>query len=122
MRDFSNLPDIEDEYDELDELEDLIDDIKLTYNRNKSRHPICKGKMQAFEHIITRENKYKTKRDYDPGRANKIYWIRPIIYNRSDPRIKYFERLNDKGYNQQYYWYEEKGFIVLQWLQHKIRE
>ena len=91
----------------------IINGIELTYNRNKSRHPICKGKMQAFEHIITRENKYKTKRDYDPERANKIHWIRPIVYNRSDPRIKYFERLIDKGYNQQYYWYEEKGFIVV---------
>ena len=29
MRDFSNLPDIEDEYNELDELKNLIDDMSI---------------------------------------------------------------------------------------------
>ena len=36
-----------------------------------------------------------------------------LIENVNDPRIKYFERVNDKGFNQLYYWYAEKGFIVI---------
>jgi len=144
MKDFSKLPDIEEEYDELEELTDIFDDlptdkptkdqlykmygiflndivnnpifidgVKLSFNRNKSKHPICKGKMQAFEHIITRKNKYKGKRDFDRERANKIHWIRPIINNSTDPRIKFFTRINDEGFNQLYYWYEEKGFMII---------
>ncbi len=90
-----------------------IKGIKLNYNNNKSRHPLCRGKMQTFEHIITRESKYKGKRDFDHDRANKIHWIRVILENADDVRIKYFERVNDKGYNQQFYWYQEKGFLVI---------
>ena len=40
-------------------------------------------------------------------------WIRPIIENVADFRIKYFEKINDEGYNQQFYWYEDKGFIII---------
>src|SRR5690554_4311736 len=91
----------------------IIDDEKLKVNTSKSRNPICKNKMMGFEHIITRESKLSGKRVFDRQRANKIHWIKPIIENKNDFRIKYFEAINDKGYNQLYYWYEEKGFIVI---------
>ncbi len=90
-----------------------IDGVELSFNRNISRHPVCRGKLQAFEHVITRESKLKGLRDFDHERANKIHWIRPIIENVTDARIKYFERIHDTGYNQRFYWYEEKGFIVI---------
>ena len=91
----------------------LIKGIPLSYNKNISRHPVCRGKLKAFEHVITRESKYKGKRDFDPQRANKVHWIRPIVENASDPRIKYFERINDWALNQQFYWFENKGFIII---------
>jgi len=91
----------------------VINGISLTFNRNISKHPICSGKFEAFEHIITRDNKYNGKRQFDRERANKIHWIRPIIENVSDARIKYFEKINDKGFNQQFYWFESKNFIVI---------
>lgn len=91
----------------------VINGIELSFNKNRSKHPVCRGKLQAFEHVITRESKLKGKRDFDHERANKIHWIRPIIENVTDARIKYFERINDDGYNQRFYWYEEKGFIVI---------
>jgi len=91
----------------------VINGVPLSYNRNISKHPICRGKLQAFEHIITRESKYKGIRDFDCERANKVHWIRPIIENVSDSRIKYFERINEGRFNQQFYWYEAKGFIVI---------
>jgi hypothetical protein len=82
-------------------------------NVNRSYHPICKGKAQTFEHIITRESKYSGKRNFDRERTNKIHWIRPIIENVNDERIKYFEEVNKDGENQLFYWYEEKIFVVI---------
>ncbi len=91
----------------------VINGVQLSYNRNKSKHPICRGKFAAFEHLITRESKHKGKRDFDRERANKIHWIKPVIENVNDKRIKYFERINEDGFNQQYFFYEEKAFIVI---------
>jgi hypothetical protein len=91
----------------------VINGITLTFNSNASRHPVCKGKHQCFEHIITRESKHSGKRVFDPERANKIHWIRPILENVVDPRIKYFEAANDNDQNQQFYWFEEKNFIII---------
>ena len=91
----------------------LIDGRVLKYNNSPSRHHICRGKHQTFEHIITRKSKISGKRNFDRERANKIHWIRPILENIEDPRIKYFEQVNDHGQNQLFYWYEEKSFIVI---------
>lgn len=91
----------------------VIKGITLTFNKNPSRHPVCKGKHQCFEHIITRESKHSGKRNFDRERANKIHWIRPILENVNDPRIKYFEAINDDNENQQFYWYEEMNFIII---------
>lgn len=91
----------------------VINGITLTFNSNASRHPVCKGKHQCFEHIITRESKHSGKRNFDRERANKIHWIKPILENVNDPRIKYFEAINDDNENQQFYWYEEMNFVVI---------
>lgn len=90
-----------------------INGIQLKYNTNKSNHPVCRGKAQAFEHIITRESKYSGIRNFDPQRANKIHWIKPIIHNVNNSRIKFFEELNDSGQKQLFYWYEEKSYVVI---------
>lgn len=91
----------------------VINGITLTFNSNASRHPVCKGKHQCFEHIITRKSEHSGKRNFDRERANKIHWVRPILENVTDPRIKYFEAVNDDDENQQFYWYEEKNFIII---------
>lgn len=91
----------------------MIKGIPLSSNRNKSNHPICRGKSQGFEHAITRENKHSGKRHFDKERANKIHWIKPVIENVTNSRIKYYEQVNDKGKNQLFYWFKEKKFIVI---------
>lgn len=91
----------------------ILNGKELKYNSNKSNHPICRGKAQAFEHVITRKSKISGKRNFDRERANKIHWIRPILLNANDVRIKYFERINDDGENQHFYWYQEKSFIII---------
>jgi hypothetical protein len=91
----------------------FIHGIQLKYNANPSRHPICKGKAMAFEHIITRKSEYSRNRNFDPERANKIHWIKPVILNVNDFRIKFFEEVNHDGENQLFYWFQEKSFVVI---------
>jgi hypothetical protein len=91
----------------------MIKGIALIFNSNPSTHFICRNKHQCFEHIITRESKHSGKRPFDPERANKVHWIRPILENATDPRIKYFEEINADGETQQFYWFEEKNFIII---------
>ena len=83
-------------------------------NNQPSSHPICRGKHQTFEHIITRESKHSGKRNFDVERANKIHWIKPILENSHDPRILYFESIHPQlRCNQFFYWYKSKGFIII---------
>lgn len=91
----------------------LIKGELLQYNTARSVMPLTRGKPKGYEHIITRENKYTGKREFDRERANRIHWIKPIIEHKENSRIKYFEKVNSEGYNQQFYYYQEKGFIVI---------
>lgn len=72
-----------------------------------------KRRMETFVHVITRESKYKNKREFDRDRANRIHWIRPILENSHLSCINVFERVNDKGENQHYYWCPKKDFVVI---------
>lgn len=86
---------------------------KLKVNKNKTRHPICKGKQLTFEHLITRKSEYSGKRYFDRERANRIHWIKPIIENYKDIRIKYFTEHNNKKELQHFFYYEDKDFIII---------
>lgn len=86
---------------------------QVGFNTNKSRHPLFKGKPEGFEHICTRESKHSNKRNFDPERTNKIHWIKPIILNEKDKRIKYFERAHFNGQNQHYFWFDDKKYVVI---------
>ena len=98
---------------------DLIEDpifinlVQLRYDNRKSVHPLFKGKPKGFEHICTRESKHSKKRYFDPERANKIHWIKPVILFQEDNRIKYFERQHYNGQNQRYFWLAEKSYVVI---------
>jgi hypothetical protein len=85
----------------------------VKYNRNPSKHPLFRGKYDTFVHVVTRESKIREKREFDRQRANRIHWIRPILENSKDSRIWYFERTNEHGNNQEYYWYESQDFLVI---------
>ena len=91
----------------------FIDKKIVGYNKQKSTHPLFKGKPKGFEHICTRKSKHSGKRNFDPERTNKIHWIKPIINHRINNRIKYFERLHYKGENQWYFWHEDKNYVVV---------
>ena len=86
---------------------------QIGFKRSKSSHPLFKGKLEGFVHICTRENSLLGIRNFDSERTNKIHWIKPVIYNQEDNRIKYFERLHFKGQNQIYFWFQNKSYVVI---------
>lgn len=86
---------------------------ELTVNINKSTHRDFKNKAETFVHVITRKSEYSKKRHYDRNRANRIHWIRPVLENANDPRIKCFQRLNEDNENQHYFYYEDEAFMVI---------
>lgn len=67
----------------------------------------------SFVHIITWKSKMTGKRVFDYQRANRVHWIRPILEQRIDPRIKYFQYTEGDGALRDYYWYDNKNYIVI---------
>lgn len=89
---------------------------KVTVNTSivRSKREGCFVKKQkSFDHIVTRENKYSGKRQYDKDRANKIHWVRVIIENYMHPLIKMFEKVDKKGHRNILLWYEDKSYVVI---------
>ena len=86
---------------------------ELSINTSKSSHRDFKNKAETFVHVITRKSDYSNKRHYDRNRANRIHWIRPILENANDPRIKCFQRLNGDNENQHYFYYDDEAFMVI---------
>jgi hypothetical protein len=91
----------------------FINEVRVKYNKKKSIHPLFKGKSIGFEHVCTRESSYSNKRNFDRERANKIHWIKPCIEHVKNYRVTYFERLHHNGKNQRYYWFRDRGFVVI---------
>lgn len=86
---------------------------QIAINNKRSRHYICKGMDQTFEHLITRESTHSGKRQFDAQRANRLHWIRPIIENYDKPEINYFEEKNNRGQLQYFFHYYDRDFIVI---------
>lgn len=80
---------------------------KASFNRDFRGYP------ETFVHLITRESKLKGQRMFDRERANRLHWIKPILANRSDARIKYFEFPDEKGILKQHFWFKEADFMVV---------
>ena len=91
----------------------IIKGVPLTHNKDKSKHRDFRNLPDGFVHCITRKSEHSGNRSFDKERAQKIHWIKPIIENIKNSKIKYFEAINDKGENQLFYWYESKQFIVI---------
>lgn len=91
----------------------FINDVQVSYDRRRSKHPLFRGKPKGFEHVCTRESKHSGKRNFDPERANKIHWIKAVVSHRENARVRYFERIHANGKNQQYYWLHERDYVVI---------
>ncbi len=96
----------------------LIDGLKVVLNTqkvsdSKKYNNFLLRKHEAFCHIVTRGINNSRKREFDVNRANKIHWIKPILENRQDRRVRYFEGQNSENKWCRFYWYKDKNYIVL---------
>lgn len=80
---------------------------KASFNRE------FKGYPETFVHLITRESKMKGQRMFDPERANRLHWIKPILLHSKDSRIKYYEFTDNKGILKKHFWFQEADFMVI---------
>jgi hypothetical protein len=72
-----------------------------------------KGYAETFVHLITRESKLKERRQFDPQRANKLHWIKNVLLQKNNARIKYFEYADEKGVGKHHYYFEEADYMVV---------
>jgi len=91
----------------------IINGKQIIVNNARSSHPLFRGKMETFVHVITRKSGYTNKRQYDRDRANRIHWIRPILENASLPDVLFFEKENDERVNQHFYWCPRLEFVII---------
>lgn len=80
---------------------------KASFNRE------FKGFPETFVHLITRESKLKGQRMFDRERTNRLHWIKPILLNTSDSRIKFYEFTDEKGVLKKHFWFQERDFMVV---------
>jgi hypothetical protein len=76
------------------------------------------GYYEKFVHVITREIDGKLKispktRKFKLDRANRIHWIKPILEHANDKRITCFRFEENDGKIRDYYWYKQKGYMVV---------
>lgn len=77
---------------------------------------------EKFVHIITRDIKggrYKTSRkirEFRSERANRVHWIKPIIENCNDRRIRRFRYRELNGREREYLWFIKGYMVVLEFI------
>jgi hypothetical protein len=89
-----------------------ISGLKIKVITKPVRHGEFRGYPETFVHLITRKNLEK-KRVFDPFRANKIHWIKPILLNHRENEIKKFQYKEGSGKMRDYYWFDKGDFIVI---------
>lgn len=90
-----------------------VDGANIIVKEQSSRVRDYEDFGETFVHVITRESKLKRQRNFDPDRANRIHWIRPILENSDAPEIRYFEYEEGDRSIKKYYWYEDQNFLVI---------
>jgi hypothetical protein len=91
----------------------ILDDRKIKVILTNSKIPPFRNYPETFVHIITRKSHLSKKRYFELERANRIHWIRNILLQRSDPKIKFFQFEDDKKAIKDHYWFEEGKFMVV---------
>lgn len=68
---------------------------------------------EGFWHLITRDEKYTKERLLDLRRAERLHWLRPMIENCNDERVKTFVWLHNAKTPRIHIWLEECDYIVI---------
>lgn len=86
---------------------------RLCVKSMKSEFRNFENYIEGFVHVVTRKSDLKKQRLLVCERANRVHWIKPILENHDDNRIKYFTYIEGDGALREYYWYKEKDYIVI---------
>lgn len=84
------------------------------------------GLNEKFVHIITREVKSSNRkcservREFRSERALRVHWIRPILENCSDRRIRRFKCLEYSGREREYFWFLKGYMVIVEFLNPQV--
>ena len=99
------------------ESECIVNGITVAIKEAMSKHvgqpAYFKEFKHDFVHTVTRQGNISKRRVFEPQRANRIHWIKPILENSSDARIRTYQFTESNGKVRDYFWYEEKDFVVV---------
>ena len=87
--------------------------IKNEFSRHKGLPDFFSYYRHDFVHCITRKSDYTNRRVFEPERANRIHWIKPILLNHDEHCIKCYKFTESDGKIRDYFWYEDKKYIVI---------
>jgi len=91
----------------------LVDTSKVKIIHAKSKLPGFTKYPETFVHIITRKSTISEKRSFEPERANRIHWIKPILLQKADNRVKFFKFTDEDGVLKDHYWFQEMDFMIV---------
>lgn len=87
--------------------------IKQAFSRHVGQPDYFQEFVHDFVHTITRQGNISKRRVFEPQRANRIHWIKPILLNCKDNRIRKYKFVESDGKVRDYFWFEEKDVVVV---------
>lgn len=87
--------------------------IKNAFSQHVGQPDYFKAFKHDFVHTITRQGNIAKRRVFEPHRANRIHWIKPILTNSHDVRIRKYQFEENDGKTRDYFWFEERDFVVV---------
>lgn len=67
---------------------------------------------EGFWHLITKENSSTRVREFDPPRAKRLPWCKPIIESSTNSDVKLW-KYKEKGRKNIYLWLEHFDYVVI---------
>lgn len=89
-----------------------VDGLRVKVITKPSSIPEFDDYPETFTHLITRKSS-SGHRVFDPFRANKIHWVKPILLQWDEPVVNFFRYEEATGIIRDYYWYSEGDFVVI---------
>lgn len=90
-----------------------VDNKTIKIIEKKSVIPVLSAYSETFAHIITRKNIVTKERYFEPVRANRIHWIRPILLAHPCKDILYYKWKDEDKICKEHFWYFSKDFMVV---------
>jgi hypothetical protein len=68
---------------------------------------------QGYKHLITREDDNTYIRQFDPPRAERMPWCKPMLTNCCDATVKMWRRLEPPKRTMIYVWLEHQDYVAV---------